>query len=320
MSSPSRGPWPRRLNSLPDRHDPTRGPFPQPLIDKNTADPSILQVGKHYYLVHTSGGPKNVFQIQTSTDLVHWKKVGPVFPQAPKWTDGTYWAPELHRDPDGKGFVCYYTATSQATGAKSIGVAKANSITGPWKDLGRPLVPGKADGFIDPTFFKGPKGASWLLYKNDGNSRGKPTHIWIQRLKKDGVTPRGAPRKILVNDRKWEGKVVEAPEMFYRKGFFYLFYSGSGVRPRLVRGGRRPRAQPARPVREAPRADPRAAAEYKGPGHNSPLITGPNGKQFMAYHAWERGHIGEAPGRVLLMDRVRWVNGWPKIHNGHPSI
>ncbi len=61
--------------------------------------------------------------------------------------------------------------------------------------------------------------------------------------------------------------------------------------------------------------------KFKGPGHSSPLITAPNGKLYMPYHAWERGHVGDVtPGRVLLMDRVRWEKGWPKIHNGHPSI
>lgn len=64
-----------------------------------------------------------------------------------------------------------------------------------------------------------------------------------------------------------------------------------------------------RPCGSWPRAHPilpRSSA-FKGPGHNSPLATGTEGKTYMMSHAWEAGHVGKKPGRVLCMDEVTWV-------------
>jgi beta-xylosidase len=293
--------------------------LPQPVIATNTPDPSILRYRKSYYLVNTSGGPKNVFSIRKSSDLVNWERIGPVFPRAPKWTAGTYWAPELHRAPGGKGFLCYYTATHAKTGMKSIGVARAATLEGPWRDLGKPLVhTRKGGGVIDPNFFTDRKGRSFLLYKNDGNAIGKKTHIWIQRLRRDGMTPRGQPKRILVNDRAWEGALIEAPEMKVRGKFYYLFYSANGYGSDKYAVGVARSRSPFGPFKKHKGPILSSSRKWKGPGHNSPLIRGPDGKQYIAYHAWKAGKILQEPGRLLLMDRVHWENGWPRINRGHP--
>lgn len=37
----------------------------------------------------------------------------------------------------------------------------------------------------------------------------------------------------------------------------------------------------------------------------------------MVYHAWPNGKVGT--NRYLLVDKVTFENGWPKVRDGYPS-
>jgi hypothetical protein len=37
----------------------------------------------------------------------------------------------------------------------------------------------------------------------------------------------------------------------------------------------------------------------------------------MFYHAWPRGGLNTK--RLMLLDKVTFVNEWPKVHDGSPS-
>jgi len=37
----------------------------------------------------------------------------------------------------------------------------------------------------------------------------------------------------------------------------------------------------------------------------------------MFYHAWPHGAIGTK--RVMLLDKITFVGGWPKVGEGYPS-
>ncbi len=55
---------------------------------------------------------------------------------------------------------------------------------------------------------------------------------------------------------------------------------------------------------------------WEGPGHCS-VIKSPNNEWLMFYHAWPRGKINTK--RVMLLDQVKFVNGWPEVNDGSPS-
>jgi beta-xylosidase len=55
---------------------------------------------------------------------------------------------------------------------------------------------------------------------------------------------------------------------------------------------------------------------WEGPGHCS-VVRSPKGKWLMFYHAWPHGEIGTK--RVMLLDEVTFVSGWPKVNDGFPS-
>ena len=107
-------------------------------------DPAVLKTDEGYYLVATSNDALDAFPILHSHDLESWTHRGFVFPegQAPEWTAhgrrvGDYWAPEMARCGDEYWLV--YTAR-QRNNALAIGLARADHPTGPWRDLGQPLI------------------------------------------------------------------------------------------------------------------------------------------------------------------------------------
>jgi beta-xylosidase len=60
-------------------------------------------------------------------------------------------------------------------------------------------------------------------------------------------------------------------------------------------------------------------ARWVGPGHGSVVTAGE--KLYFVYHAWAAAADGTAAagGRRVLVDRIDWADGWPKIGNGTPS-
>lgn len=152
----------------------------RPLITDNLSeqilcgygDPAVLKAGDDYYLIATSNDAPDAFPMLRSPDLVEWSVEGFAFPegQHPEWTVagvkvGDFWAPEIARV--GEEYWLTYTARA-SDHSLSIGLAKGDSPTGPWRDLGRPLITG---GAIDAHLFVGPDGTPTLFWKEDRNGR-----------------------------------------------------------------------------------------------------------------------------------------------------
>lgn len=170
----------------------------RPLITKNLSpriltgygDPAVLKTDEGYFLVATSNDAPDAFPILRSDDLEHWEPVGFVFPEgnAPAWTAAgrhvaDFWAPEMARVGD--EYWLAYTAREKSN-ALAIGLAKAPSPTGPWSDIGRPLLTGgimlsppasprdgppppMSGGVIDSHFFIDKNGDPYLFWKQDTN-------------------------------------------------------------------------------------------------------------------------------------------------------
>jgi hypothetical protein len=149
----------------------------------------VLKTDEGYYLVATSNDAVDAFPILHSDDLESWTHKGFVFPEghAPEWTAhgptvGDYWAPEMAKCGDEYWLV--YTAR-QRNNALAIGLARSSSPTGPWHDLGRPLIsahdfnttelpsdpnlPVQSGGVIDSHIFIDTDGTRYLFWKRDTN-------------------------------------------------------------------------------------------------------------------------------------------------------
>ena len=157
----------------------------RPLITKNLnssitcgyGDPAVLKTNEGYVLVVTSNDAPDAFPILLSTDLETWEHGGFVFPEnhAPEWTArgrgiADFWAPEMAKVRD-EYWVCY--TARQRDNVLAIGLAKGPSPTGPFQDLGRPLLGG---GVIDAHIFIDADGERYLFWKEDTNG------LWPREL------------------------------------------------------------------------------------------------------------------------------------------
>jgi beta-xylosidase len=295
--------------------------YRNPVLSGDFPDPSVLRVEDVYWATTTSSPAAPGFPLLRSTDLVHWAQVGQAFPQIPRWISDSLWAPELVAAPAGGRFLLYYAARRVA-GPLCVAVADAPSPEGPWTDHG-PLICQRL-GSIDPTTATDDAGTPWLVWKEDGNNFGRPTTIWAKQMTPDGLHFAGPKKRLLLRNRtRWEGGVVEAPEIVDHGGWRYLFYSGNGCcRPACAYavGVARSRSllgpwqrDPANPIL-------RGNGHWNCPGHASFFDDG-QGHDLVLYHAYR----ARAPGdlrRLGLLDQVQWgPDGWPTIDGGHgPSL
>ena len=83
-------------------------------------------------------------------------QAGYVFPSGswPVWATGYMWAPEIHF-VNGM-FHVYFSAKSNINQRFSIGVAQSSSHTGPFVDVGAPIIENGELGVIDVHWFMDP--------------------------------------------------------------------------------------------------------------------------------------------------------------------
>jgi arabinan endo-1,5-alpha-L-arabinosidase len=299
------------------RHTQCGGLFNNPVTNDDCPDPGVSYWDGTYYMTCTPG-PK--YRIFASTDLVHWEWVGRIFTDEaqPSWGAGNYWAPEIHRVGD--RFIAYFSALKKTDGDQpyAVGAAVSDSPTGPFTDIGKPLVEEPYPGVIDAHYFRASSGKHYLMWKPDGNRAGQASPIRIQELGADGISMVGSPKTILINDPdSWEGGVVEGAWMVERNGQFYLFYSGNGYASPAYGVGVAKSDSPMGTF--VKKGDPilRSGGNWAGPGHGS-ILQGPSGDWVHVYHSWVAGQVNDPPGRIVLVDRVQWGAEWPEMR-GSPS-
>lgn len=285
-----------------------------PIIPGDHPDPTIIRFGNAYWTASTSGDWAPEFPLYRSADLHRWTAAGAIFPQPPAWASGSFWAPELVND---RGRILVYYVGRKRAGPLCVAVATAGSPAGPYTDHG-PLVC-QSDGSIDPAMARDEHGWPFLIWKEDGNSIGKPTLIWAQPLADDLIHLTGTPTELIANDPStWEGRVVEAPFIMRHGGHFYLFYAGNaccGAACRYAEGVARAdhllgpwTKDPANPII-------RPNANWKCPGHGTAVET-PSGQDYFIYHAYPAAGTVYV-GRESVLDRITWSkDGWPTINGG----
>jgi arabinan endo-1,5-alpha-L-arabinosidase len=294
------------------------GLYTNPVIGTDCPDPGVVRAGNQYVLTSTGGDGGGTYVIRTSKDLVSWAKTSHVFPsgKGPKWSDGSYWAPEIHPVPSGD-FVAYFSAHEKGK-TLAVGAAKGKSVTGPFTDLGGPLVRASV-GAIDVNQFADANGNLYLVWKDDGNSQGKSTPIHGQKLAADGVTLQGSPTTLITNTLGWEGPLVEGPWIIQHGGMYYLFYSANAYYNGKYAVGVARSKNPLGPYEKKGAPILTTNSRWVGPGHCSVVET-PAGRTMMVYHAWRAGQVNTSgSGRVVLVDEVVWNNGWPEVPGG-PSF
>ena len=277
------------------------------MIPGDHPDPSILRAGSGWYATATSGSWLPAFPVLRSGDTQDWRQVGAVLERRPSWAADDFWAPELVRR-SGRALV-YYAALGR-DGRRCVAVATSERVRGPYRDEG-PLLCSRI-GEIDPLPVTDEHGADWLVWKRDGNSRGRPTPILAAPLAPGGLALAGVPRELFRADAPWERGLVEGPALLRHDGMFYLVYSAGhccGPRCNYVTGVARSRSLLG-PWEKRPGPFLEDGAAFRCPGHVG-VAGAPGGGLLLAYHAYARG---DPANRQFLIAPLRFdAEGWPAV-------
>ena len=315
--------------------------YSNPVLDADFPDPAVLKgTDGFYYVYGTQGGdPMRNVQVARSADLVRWELVGDALPQKPDWATKTqdFWAPHVHRS--GGTYYLYYSAkpdaalTDQSRGL-CLAVATSASPVGPFRDAGRPLQCGSGFINIDPMAYDDPATGKRLLYWGSGFGP-----IKVQELAPDRISFASGSKPIdLVQPVKSEDpgeyqRLIEGAWVIRRDGYYYLFYSGDNccgpkAHYAVLVARSRSATGPFETMAAATGARNSVILEHRGiwvaPGHNS-VIEDAKGDHWMLYHAVDARRPRHKPTddintrRIMLIDRIVWRDGWPRIEGNGPS-
>lgn len=144
-----------------------------PITDElYTADPAPMVDGDTLYLYTTHDEDKLVDNFYTmydwycftTKDMVNWEKHGPIFSLDDiSWADDRAWAPQAIKR-NGKYYL--YCPVHKTDGGICIAVGVSDSPTGPFQDLGYPLVDEGDWNDIDPTVYLDDDGQAYLYFGN----------------------------------------------------------------------------------------------------------------------------------------------------------
>ena len=142
-------------------------------------------------------------------------------------------------------------------------------------------------GSIDAFSMRDENGKLYLIWKEDGNSVGKPTPIWAAAMKEDRTALIGEKKELFRADAAWEKGLVEGVSIIRHTDYFYAFYAAAACCGKSCSYGTGiARAKNLAGPWEKYPGNPVLAAntEWKCPGHGTPVEK--DGRFYFLYHAY----------------------------------
>ncbi|MGH9940947.1 MAG: glycoside hydrolase family 43 protein [Pyrinomonadaceae bacterium] len=331
--------------------------YMNPVFDTDFPDPTVIRATDGWFYAYATQaiveGRMHNFQLARSRELVAWERMPDALPVKPAWASQTqlFWAPDVHQRGD--TFYMYYSAGLDPDGAEKLkkelreesskegvfclGVATSKAPGGPFVDSGRPLKCGLSFVNIDPMAFDDPRTGRKLLYWGSGFQP-----IRVQELSDDRLSfkPGSEPVELIRADKSIPFQtLIEGAWVTARDGWYYLFYSGENcchgplqeIKYAALVARSRSATGPFETLKDATGAADsailRRSREWIAPGHNS-IVTDAAGQDWIAYHAIDvdkpylTTEIGgdRKVNRVMLLDRIVYRNGWPRVEPaGQPT-
>ena len=295
-------------------------------------DPVMAKEGEHFYVFSTGPG----ITIYQSEDMLNWRHSGRVFATEPGWAqqvapgfDGHLWAPDII-EKDGR-FYLFYSVSAFGKNTSGMGVAVNNTLdpTAPdyqWQDLGMLLqsVPNRDNwNAIDPAVIKDQQGRYWMSFGSfwDGLklvqldpslSKLAEPQQWHSIAKR--------PRNAKLPDTDAGEGAVEAPFIFYKNGYYYLFVSfdkccrGMDSDYKIMVGRSKDITGPYLDKNGNSMLDGGGSLVLQGDkdwvalGHNAAYSF--DGKDYLVFHAYESADNALQKLKILPM---LWQDGWPLV-------
>ncbi len=297
---------------------PNQGPvvtYRNPVIAGDFADPSVIRVGDTYYAAGTSSEWGPAYPIYSSKNLVDWEYVGPVFDELPRWTMGSFWAPELFfRNGT---FYMYYTARRKSDKQSFIGVASTTDLKKGFTDHG--IIIEWTKEAID-AFVVEDKGKLFITWKAYGLDKGKGIEILGAELAPDGLKVVGKEFSLIKADPDgWEAGGAEGQAIFKRGNYWYMLYSGNaccGDRCDYQVGFARSEKLQGPWTKYTGNPVLFGDDTWKCPGHGTVVVT-PDNRYFYLHHAYN-GVDFTFTGRQGILSELVWdeTSKWPAFRYG----
>lgn len=278
------------------------GYYQNPILGGDYPDPSIVRVGKDYYMTHSSFEYYPGLLIWHSTDLVNWKRIGYALTQ----NVGSVWAPDLIKYKD--LFYIYFPAN------RTNWVVTAKSPEGPWSapvDL-------KLHGFIDPGHVIDKDGKRYLYLSNGSTVE----------LAADGMSTVGEPKpgyKGWQFPKEWSTECfcLESPKSTVKDGYFYQTVAeggtaGPATSHMVVYARSKSPLGPWENFPYNPVIHTKDRSErWWSQGHGS-LVSDVNNNWWILYHSYEK--YFQTLGRQTLMLPIEWTkDNWYRVREGVKS-
>lgn len=309
--------------------------------DISVHDPVMAKQGDTYYLFCTGMGIAQ----WSSKDLINWKQEASIFSKPPEWAvavipgfRGHIWAPDISFN---KGtYYVYYSVSAFGKNTSAIGVV-TNTTLDPsdpaykWVDHGKVIqsFPGKTNwNAIDPNLIADDKGTPYLTFGSfwDGLKIVKlnadrlsiaesPEHLKTIASRKK-IPSSENPPSIDNNPKDAGGNAIEAPFVFKKGKYYYLFastdYCCKGVNSsyKMIVGRSKNVAGPYLDKAGVPmdRAGGTLILEgddkWHGVGHSATYTF--DDKDYIIFHGYDATDNGRAKLRV---SELSWEKGWPSL-------
>lgn len=302
-------------------------------------DPVMIRQKDTYYVFCTGMG----ISVFSSPDMKNWKKEAPVFAEAPKWAieavpgfRGHIWAPDISFF-NGEYYL-YYSVSAFGKNTSCIGLA-TNKTLDPadpkfkWIDHGKVIesVPGKTNwNAIDPNLAFAKDGTPYLAFGSfwDGiklvkltpdamHVAGDINHIpTIASRKSNPDEPN--PPAVDNNPVDAGGNAIEAPFIFRKGDYFYLFasidYCCKGINStyKMIYGRSKSLVGPYVDREGKPMATGggtillKGDENWHGVGHNA--VVSFDGIDYLVYHGYDAHDSGKPK---LNIRKLSWdKDGW----------
>ena len=296
---------------------PAAGQYSNPILQGFYPDPSIVRVGRDYYLVNSTFIWFPGIPVFHSRDLVNWTQIGNAIDRSSQlnFAKLNTWQGVYAPDISFHAGTFYIINTCVPCGGNFVITAK--NPAGPWSEPTWLPIDG-----IDTSLFFDEDGSAWII--NNGPPEEKPRYeghraIWLQQFDTKQMKLIG-PRKVLIDSgvHPEENPIwIEGPHIFRKDGAYYLIAAEGGTaeghsevvfRSNKVTG-------PYVPFADNPILTQRdlKGSPITSTGHAS-FVKTPSGdwwSVFLGVRPYDDQNFNT--GRETFLMPVRWEQGWPRI-------
>ncbi|SDN99432.1 arabinan endo-1,5-alpha-L-arabinosidase [Alkalicoccus daliensis] len=298
------------------------GDFVPDEVDDPAHDPAIIRDGNQYIVFSTgilrdTEDPGGIYIRTADKSMANpWESVGEI--PAPEWVKEYnpehLWAPQVVKAQG--TFYLYYAVSAFGTNNSAIGVASSKTPADPdsWEDHGPVITSssGEVDyNAIDPHVFKD-NGQWWITFGSHFSG------IKLQQL--SSMTEAEGEVHTLANRPGVEHNPIEAPTIYEKNGYYYLFTSWDQCCQFLdstykIAVGRADNVEgPYYDQDGVPLAEGggtillESEGNQVGPGGQDVFFD--KGRDYLIHHYYD----GDADGVIRMQIRqLVWENDWPQL-------